>query len=75
MTELGGIVTVQQEDTTSGSCGIICPNCELKIIDPETRKILGPNQNGEICAKTPTMMSGYYNNPEATKGIIDEEGQ
>ncbi|XP_076248734.1 luciferin 4-monooxygenase [Calliopsis andreniformis] len=74
MTELGGICTVQLPDSTNGSCGVVLANCEIKIIDPETQKTLGPNQTGELCAKTPTMMTGYYKNPEATKSIIDKEG-
>ncbi|XP_069364062.1 luciferin 4-monooxygenase-like isoform X2 [Maniola hyperantus] len=32
---------------------------ETKIVDVETRKILGPNQPGEICLKGPSIMKGY----------------
>ena len=74
MTELGNLVATQVEGSTSGSCGLPATNCEIKIIDPETGKVLGPNQNGEICAKTMSMMTGYYKNPEATKNTIDEDG-
>nr|XP_034180941.1 PKS-NRPS hybrid synthetase psoA-like [Osmia lignaria] len=74
MTELGNLLATQVEGSTSGSCGIPATNCEIKIIDPETGKVLGPNQNGEICAKIVSMMTGYYKNPEATKNTIDEDG-
>lgn len=74
MTELGNLLTSQLEGSTSGSCGLPTTNCEVKIIDPETGKVLGPNQNGEICAKTVSMMTGYYKNPEATKNTIDKDG-
>ncbi|XP_043261591.1 4-coumarate--CoA ligase 1-like isoform X1 [Colletes gigas] len=74
MTELGGLVSAQMVNSTSGSCGVVKSNCEIKIIDPDTGKILGPNETGELCAKTPLMMTGYYRNPEATKNIIDQDG-
>ena len=39
-------------------------------------KIQNPNENGEgeILIKTPTLMLGYYEDEEATKKVIDEEG-
>ncbi|XP_017763750.1 PREDICTED: 4-coumarate--CoA ligase 1-like [Eufriesea mexicana] len=74
MTELGGLVTAQLPDTTSGSCGVVCTNCEIKVIDTESGMALGPNQNGELCVKSWTMMTGYYKNPEETKKIIDKDG-
>ncbi|XP_016768747.1 4-coumarate--CoA ligase 1 isoform X3 [Apis mellifera] len=74
MTELGGIITIQSSTATSGSCGIVIPNCQIKIIDIETGKTLGPNQTGELCAKTWTMMTGYHKNCEATKNIFDKNG-
>ena len=30
--------------------------------------------NGELCAKGPNLMMGYYNRPEETADVIDEEG-
>ncbi|XP_071876897.1 uncharacterized protein [Bombus fervidus] len=74
MTELGGVCAMQLLDTTSGSCGVVAPNCEIKIIDVQTGEALGPNEHGELCAKTLTMMTGYLKNPEATKDTIDKDG-
>ncbi len=50
------------------------PNCEVKIVDPETGETLGPNMTGEICCKGYNVMKGYYKMPEKTKEVIDEEG-
>jgi fatty-acyl-CoA synthase len=50
------------------------PNCEVKIVDPETGKTLGTNQTGEICCKGYNVMKGYYKMPEKTKEVIDKEG-
>jgi len=75
MTECGGAVTVQQSHHKNGSCGTIIANGEMKIMDPDNGKTLGPNQTGEVCIKVATMMNGYYRNPEATKHVFDEEGK
>jgi fatty-acyl-CoA synthase len=50
------------------------PNCEVKIVDPETGETLGANQTGEICCKGYNVMKGYYKMPEKTKEVIDEDG-
>ena len=50
------------------------PNCEVKIVDPETGETLGPNQTGEICCKGYNVMKGYYKMPEKTKEVIDKDG-
>jgi len=50
------------------------PNVEVKIVDPETGKTLGDEQQGELCARGHVVMLGYYNMPEATAAAIDSEG-
>ncbi|KAL9952229.1 hypothetical protein ACROYT_G039451 [Oculina patagonica] len=57
-----------------GSVGVLLPNLECKIIDPETGKVLGPNQDGEMCIRGPIVMKGYLGNPEATARTIDSDG-
>lgn len=75
MTELGGLVAKQLVNSPSGSCGVVSTNCEIKIIDPETGEILGPNQTGELCAKSSYMMTGYYKNPVATENTMGKNGE
>lgn len=75
MTEVGGPVTLQLPNHKNGSCGTVVKNVQMKIVDPESGRVLGPNQSGEIWIKSATMMNGYYRNPEATKSTIDEKGK
>ena len=39
-----------------GSCGVVFPNTEAKIVDLESGNALGPNQRGELCIKGPQVV-------------------
>ncbi|TAF06513.1 MAG: long-chain fatty acid--CoA ligase [Nostocales cyanobacterium] len=57
-----------------GSSGQPIPGTEVKIVDPETRQTLPTGNRGLVLLKGPQIMQGYYQNPEATKKVIDAEG-
>ena len=44
------------EDLKIGSCGVLLPNTEAKIVDLESGKSLGPNEKGELCVKGPQVL-------------------
>nr|CAH7737271.1 unnamed protein product [Callosobruchus chinensis] len=45
---------------------------KYKLVDPETGKSLGPNQQGEFRVKKKTMMNGYYNLDSSNEFDEDE---
>lgn len=73
-TDAGGGLSGQEEYSKPGSIGFPDPNVQIKVTDTETEKILGANKIGELRAKVPSIMNGYYKNPEATKKAFDSDG-
>ncbi len=53
--------------------GRALPNVEVKIVEPGTDTEVPPGAQGELCTRGYHVMKGYYNNPEATKEVIDAE--
>ncbi|XP_074109066.1 luciferin 4-monooxygenase-like [Cotesia typhae] len=69
------IVTIGKVDSSKlNSCGKICPNAQLKVVDPESKATLGFNQTGELYCRSKSLMTGYWNNSAATEEVIDSEG-
>ncbi len=49
-----------------GSTGLPLPGNEVKICKLGTQETAALGDDGEICSTGPTLMKGYYNNPEET---------
>lgn len=63
MTETAPIICfTRPTDIRPGCVGLPLPGIECKLI------------NGELCAKGPNVMLGYYNRPEETAAVIDGDG-
>jgi long-chain acyl-CoA synthetase len=55
-----------------GSIGIPFSDVDMKIVSLDDSRDLPPGELGEIALKSPTVMLGYYRNPEETqKTIVD----
>jgi len=66
LTETSPIITINRTEKGNlklGSVGSVIEGVEIKIAD-----------DGEILCKGPNVMLGYYNEPELTKSVFDEEG-
>jgi long-chain acyl-CoA synthetase len=64
LTETSPVLTVNAYDAVKmGSVGKAIPGVELRLAE-----------DGEILARGPNIMLGYFNNPTATAEVIDAEG-
>ncbi|KAJ2482832.1 hypothetical protein IWW56_000840 [Coemansia sp. RSA 2131] len=74
MSEMSPAITMLSTvHKNAASVGILLPNCQAKIIDSEGTEV-GPNTHGELCFRGPNVMPSYYNNPQATRDIFDDDG-
>ena len=70
LTEASPILTVNPVGKVKlQSAGVVVPEVELRIADPDPETGIG-----EIQAKGPNIMRGYYRNEEATKAAFTEDG-
>ena len=56
------------------TAGTALPGYELRIVDPLSLSPLAPGTIGEIQARGPMVMEGYYKNPDATAETILDGG-
>lgn len=57
----------------TGSIGVPLPSTEVCIRD-ESGRDLPPGQAGELCARGPQVMAGYWNRPEETRAAMTDDG-
>jgi len=76
MTEFGpGLFALPPEDAIRKAGSIGRPNffVDVRVVD-EQNQPLGPNTPGELVLKGPSSSSGYWQNPEASAEVYDEDG-
>ena len=57
----------------SGTTGLPLPGTDIKLLDDAGHEVpLG--QSGEVCAKGPQVMRGYWNQPEANAAAFTPDG-
>ncbi len=58
-------------DRRVSTVGRVHPHVEIKIIDPETGRVLPRNTPGELCTRGYSVMLGYWDEPAKTAEAID----
>jgi fatty-acyl-CoA synthase len=78
MTETSPVSTQTAVDDTldrrTGTVGRVMPHVEVKVIDPDTGRVVERGVSGELCTRGYSVMSGYWNEPEKTTQAIDAGG-
>ena len=51
-------------------CGKPLPDCDLRVVDPQTRQLLPDNSVGELWVRTPSVALGYWRKPELSAAVF-----
>ncbi|MBI3163279.1 MAG: AMP-binding protein [Chloroflexi bacterium] len=77
LTEAAPAVTMTQLDdgpiTATETVGVPMDGVEIKVIN-SNGETLANGEEGELCARGYNVMTGYWDNPEATAQVLDKEG-
>ncbi|WP_192022786.1 long-chain-fatty-acid--CoA ligase FadD [Shewanella sp. WPAGA9] len=75
LTEASPLVTCcpYNLDGYNGSIGFPAPSTDIQVRDDEGN-VLAQGETGELFAKGPQVMQGYWQRPEETAKVIDKEG-
>jgi acyl-CoA synthetase (AMP-forming)/AMP-acid ligase II len=56
------------------SAGKLIPRAELRVVDPDSLEDVATGRQGELWFRTPQLMKGYHNKPDATADAITADG-
>ncbi len=68
------VLTAQYAPAKIGSSGQPPLLTRIRLIDGAGCELTEPGARGEVCVRGPNVMRGYWNNPEATRAAIGEDG-
>lgn len=82
LTEVCGVVTQlpaeahrdESRPERLASAGLPVERVEVRVVDPDTLEDVPTGQPGELWFRTPQLMQGYHNKPEATAEAITPDG-
>jgi long-chain acyl-CoA synthetase len=75
LSETSPVLTCNRGDITqwTGTIGLPLPSTEIAIRDDDN-KPMPMGERGEICARGPQLMAGYWNKPEETAACMTPDG-
>jgi len=75
LSETAPVLTCNRGDITewTGTIGLPVPSTDISIRDDEGRE-LPIGEQGEICARGPQIMSGYWKRPDETAKVMTADG-
>ncbi|HEV7419635.1 MAG TPA: long-chain-fatty-acid--CoA ligase [Mycobacterium sp.] len=82
LTEVGGVIShllpdahrAEDHPERLSSAGTLVPNAEVRVVDPDTLVDVPAGEQGELWFRSPQLMKGYHNKPEATAEAITGDG-
>ncbi len=82
LTELCGVIShlmpeahrAEDHPERLTSAGTLVPNAEVRVVDPDTLEDVATGEQGELWFRSPQLMKGYHNKPEATAESITDDG-
>ena len=75
LTETSPVISLRRETrNVLGTIGVPIPEVEVQVRDVETKRVLGAGEKGVIHTRGPHVMRGYYQDPDLTSAVIDDEG-
>jgi long-chain acyl-CoA synthetase len=75
LSETSPVLTCNRGDITewTGTIGLPLPSTEISIRDDDGHE-LPTGEHGEICARGPQVMAGYWNRPDETAKAMTKDG-
>ncbi|URE09774.1 AMP-binding enzyme [Musa troglodytarum] len=73
-TGIGASTDSAEESRRYGTAGMLSPNTEARIVDPDSGAALPVNRTGELWLRGPYVMKEYLKKPEATRTTLVEDG-
>ncbi|OYU47700.1 MAG: malonyl-CoA synthase [Rhizobiales bacterium PAR1] len=61
-------------DRIAGTVGFPLPGTDLRVTNPDTAAVLGPDEIGMIEVRGPNVFKGYWQNPEKTAAEFRADG-